>query len=152
MRRTAIPLVAAIGVLAGCGGGSTGGPEPLRTGIYEYELSESYLRENGISAMQARNENGAHEITLDDGRFIDRWRTDHDVRGSCWGTYTETGSHVTFRFTGGCFGDWSMRYTVDGDAVEWSDVKALPPYDGAEEQRVAEVFNGVPWKRVGDAS
>ena len=39
------------------------------------------------------------------------------------------------------FGDWAMTYAVDGDVVTWSDVEALPPHDGDEEQKVAEVFN-----------
>ena len=51
----------------------------------------------------------------------------------------------------GCFGDWEMTYVVEGDTVTWSD-RGLPPYDDDEEQEVAEVFNSVPWMRVGDAS
>ena len=145
----ALTLVLA-GTLAGCGGDGREAQTSLREGVYEYELSESYLLERGLPPEQAANENGAHEVTLSDGRFIDRWLNGRGVRGSCWGTYAESGNGVTFRFTGGCFGDWSMRYELAGDVVEWSGVKALAPNDGPEEQDVAEVFNGVPWTRVGD--
>ncbi len=51
----------------------------------------------------------------------------------------------------GCFGDWAMSYSVEGDVMTWSDIDALPPHDGDEEQKVAEVFNGVPWTRTADA-
>ena len=138
-------------VLAGCGGGSSDTSGTLREGVYEYELTEDYLRQSGIPAEQAANENGAHEVTLNAGRFIDRWRTGSGTLGSCWGTYAAAGNVVTFRFTGGCFGDWSMRFALDDDVVAWSDIKALPPHDGTEEQKVAEAFNGVPWTRIGDA-
>ena len=71
--------------------------------------------------------------------------------GFCSGTYKEDGNRVTFSWISGCFGDWTMTYTIDGDSVTWSDVEALPPHDTAEDQNAAEVFNGVPWTRVGDA-
>ncbi len=44
-----------------------------------------------------------------------------------------------------------MSYTVDGDQVTWSDIEALPPHDSDEDQKISEVFNSVPWTRVGDA-
>jgi hypothetical protein len=43
-----------------------------------------------------------------------------------------------------------MTYGLDGDSVTWSDVEPLDPEAGAEEQRLAEVFNGVPWMRTRD--
>lgn len=151
MRMTSIALLAAVAVLGGCGGGSGGAAEGLRDGVYEFELTEDYLLENGIPAQQARNESGVHEVTLDRGSFIDRWRTESGTFGSCSGTYAEDGARVTFRWTGGCVGDWAMSYSIDGDVVTWSDFEPLDPGAGPEEQKVAEVFNGVPWMRTGDA-
>lgn len=150
MARTLVTLFATL-VLAGCGGGSEGTSEPLRDGVYEYELSENYLLDNGIPSSQAEAESGIHRITLDAGSFLDRWRTAEGRTGACSGTYEADGTRVTFRWKSGCFGDWSMRYSVEGDVVEWDDFDALPPYDGEQEQKVTEVFNGVPWTRVGDA-
>ncbi len=143
-------LVLVLGAVAGCGG-SEEASEPLRDGVYEYELSEKYLLDNGISQAQAANESGMHEATLDDGSFVDRWRTAQGRTGSCRGSYVADGNRLTFRWESGCFGDWAMSYSVDGDTVTWSDVEALPPHNGDEEQKIAEVFNGVPWTRTGDA-
>jgi hypothetical protein len=119
--------------------------------VYRFALTEAYLLESGIGPQQAAGESGDHEVTLDQGSFIDDWRTARGETGSCRGTYEVAERRVTFRWTSGCFGDWAMSYSIDGDVVTWSDVEALPPYDGDEEQKVAEVFNGVPWTRVGDA-
>jgi hypothetical protein len=155
-RWPALALLAVASVLvllaavAGCGGGSEEETAPLRAGVYEYELTEEYLLENGISTAQAEGESGMHTVTLDDGSFVDRWRTAENRTGACSGTYEQEGDRVTFRWTSGCFGDWSMRYSVEGDVVTWSDFDALPPHDGDEEQKVTEVFNGVPWTRIGD--
>jgi hypothetical protein len=141
--------------LAGCGGsGDSSSSEPLRTGAYQYELTEQYLLDNGISQFQAEQESGAHEATLgEDGSFVDSWKTADGRTGACRGTYEEgDGSRVTFKWTTGCFGDWEMTYSVDGDVVTWRDQEALPPYDSDEDKKVNEVFNSVPWTRVGDAS
>ena len=156
MRLTRIAAAAALAAtaaaLAGCGGDGDTAAAGLRDGVYEYELSESYLVENGISVAQARAENGVHEVTIERGRFIDRWRTGDGIHGSCWGTHSVDGVRVVFRFAGGCVGDWAMSYAIDGDVVTWSAIEALDPSAGPEEQHVTEVFNGVPWTRVGDAS
>jgi hypothetical protein len=147
-------LVGALAV-AGCGGGgSDDASEPLQTGVYEYELTEQYLLDNGISTGQAANESGQQEVTLEeDGTFLVRWETAAGTTGSCRGTYEEDDDqHVSFHFTSGCFGDWEMTYAVEGDTVTWGDQEALPPYDSDEDQKVSEVFNSVPWTRVGDAS
>ena len=151
MRLTTIALLGATAALfAGCASFSGESAEGLRDGVYEFELTEEYLVENGISVEQARNESGAHELTLDRGSFVDRWRTERGTYGSCWGAYSEDGTRVTFRFTGGCTGDWAMTYAVDGDVVTWSDFKPLGPNVGPDERKVTEVFNGVPWTRTGD--
>ena len=150
-----VVLMLAVTALAGCGGsGDSESAEPLRPGVYEYELTEQYLLDNGISQFQAEQESGAHKATLaTDGSFVDSWRTADNKIGSCRGTYEEgDGNHVVFKWTSGCFGDWEMKYSMEGDVVTWSDQEALPPYDDEEEQNVVEVFNGVPWTRVGDAS
>jgi hypothetical protein len=142
-------------VAAGCGGGSDeSSAAPLQAGVYRYELTEQYLLDNGISEQQAAAESGTHQATLSqDGAFVDSWRTAQNRTGSCRGTYDEGDDRlVTFRWTSGCFGDWEMKYAVDGDEVNWSDQKALPPYDAEEDQKVNEVFNSVPWTRVGEAS
>ena len=151
--RTALLLVTCAAVaLAGCGGGSEEASEPLREGVYEYELTEEYLVENEISTQQAENESGAHEATLAGGEFTDRWRTAEGRTGSCSGTYEEgDAQRVTFKWEVGCFGDWEMSYTVDGNQVTWSDIEALSPHASDEDQKVTEVFNSVPWTRVGDA-
>jgi len=136
--------------LAGCGGGSDESTAPLQDGVYEYELTEQYLLDNGISTSQAENESGVHQTTLDSGSFIDRWRSESGTTGSCRGTYEADGNRVTFRWTSGCFGDWEASYAVEGDQVTWSDIEALPPHDSDEDQKVSEVFSGAPWTRVGD--
>lgn len=145
-----ICALVAVGLLAGCGGASDEAAAVIRKGVYEYELTEAYLVEQGVPAEQAANESGAHRATLDAGSFTDSWETAKGERGSCSGTYALDGDRVTFRWTSGCFGDWTMSYAVDGDRITWSDHEALPPYDGEEEQDLTEVFNGVPWTRVGD--
>lgn len=154
MTLTRIALAAALGsavaALTGCGADGDATSNELRDGVYAYELSESYLVENGISAEQARAENGPHELTLDRGRFIDRWRSADGTYGSCWGTYSQQQARVTFRFSGGCVGDWAMTYSADGDTVTWSQIEALDPGAGPDEQKVTEVFNSVPWTRTGD--
>ncbi|HEX2346347.1 MAG TPA: hypothetical protein VHI12_07160 [Gaiellaceae bacterium] len=153
MRLLMLGLVIALAA-AGCGGGSDEQTAPLRTGVYEYELSEQYLLDSGISEHQAATESGAHTTTLsEDGTFVDSWRTAEGRTGSCRGTYEGgEGSRVTFKWTSGCFGDWEMSYAVEGDQVTWSDQQPLPPYESDEDQKVTEVFNSVPWTRVGNAS
>ena len=153
MKAVAIGLVLAA-MLSGCGRGSEDEASALQSGIYTYELTTDYLVENGISAEQAANESGKHQAILrDDGAFTDSWTTASGGTGSCSGTYEEGDeSRVTFRWTTGCFGDWEMTYAIDGDVVTWTDQRALPPNDSDEDQKVNEVFNSVPWTRVGDAS
>lgn len=154
MRLAMLALVIA-SLSAGCGGGGrSDATGALRAGIYTYELTEDYLVENGISADQAANESGKHQAILrSDGAFTDSWTTANGGAGSCSGRYDEEGdSRVTFKWSTGCFGDWEMTYAVDGDEVFWSDHKALPPNDSDQDQKVTEVFNSVPWTRVGDAS
>jgi hypothetical protein len=145
-----------VAVLAGCGGSGDepSSSEPLRAGVYEYELTKQYLLDNGIGLAQAEQESGQHQATLrDDGSFKDAWKTADGSAGSCQGTYSEgDGRLVTFKWTYGCFGDWEMTYAVEGDTVTWDEIEVLPPYDDDEEQKVAEVFNSVPWTRVGDVS
>ncbi len=136
--------------LVGCGGGRGEGDDDLRDGVYAFELTEAYLRENGIPPQQARAESGVHEVTLDRGLFVDRWHAADGTVGSCVGVYTLQGPRAAFRWTRGCTGDWAMTYSLDGDSVVWSDVEPLDPDAGVQEQRVAEVFNGVPWTRTGD--
>ena len=152
MRPLMLTLVVAL-VAAGCGGSSDDASGTLRAGIYTYELTEDYLVENGISAEQAANESGKHQAILrEDGAFTDSWTTASGSSGSCSGTYDEgDANRVTFKWSTGCFGDWEMTYEVDGVTVRWSDQEALPPASD-EDQKVTEVFNGVPWTRVGDAS
>jgi hypothetical protein len=152
MKPIALTLVVAA-VAAGCGGGSDDDSATLQSGIYAYELTEEYLVDNGISAEQAANESGEHQAILrDDGAFTDSWTTAKGETGSCSGTYEERdGARVIFKWTTGCFGDWEMTYAVDGDQVTWSDHEALPPASD-EDQKITEVFNSVPWTRVGDAS
>ena len=135
---------------AGCGGAEDAASPPLRNGVYQYELTQQYLLDNGISQFQAESESGTHKTTLDGPDFVDTWKTAEGRTGSCRGTYETDGTLVTFRWSSGCWGDWEMRYSVDGETVSWSDVDALPPYDTEEDQKVSEVFNGVPWTRVGN--
>lgn len=149
MRVVAVTIVLAA-VAGGCSGGSGEASAPLRDGVYEFQLSERYLLESGIPSAQAATESGRHEVTLSAGSFVDRWRATTGRTGACSGTYEEDGRRITFRWSSGCFGDWSMRYSVEGDIVTWSDFDALPPHDGEQEQRVTEVFNSVPWTRTGD--
>lgn len=148
-----LALLIATGLaVAGCGGGSGEPTAALQTGVYEWELTEQYLLENGIGTQQAADESGAQTLTLmEDGSFLASWRTAEGRTGSCRGTYAESdNSRVTFKWTSGCFGDWEMTYAVEGDQVTWSDHEALPPAS-EEDQKVTEVFNSVPWTRVGDA-
>jgi hypothetical protein len=150
-----ITLTLAVAVLAaGCGGSSDAESSPLQAGSYTYELTEEYLLENGIAAHQAANESGKHRAILrEDGSFTDSWTSAKGATGSCSGAYEEgDGNRVRFTWSAGCFGDWEMTYDVEGDTVTWSDHEALPPYDSPEDQKVNEVFNSVPWTRIGDAS
>lgn len=140
--------VALAATAAGCGGGEGSVDPQSLEGTWSYSLSEEYLLENGISEQQAKGESGAHTAELRDGEFTDRWRTADGSTGSCSGTYAVEGSTVTFTWKTGCFGDWQMRPTLEGDRLTWSDVEALPPYASDEDQKVAEVFNGVPWTRT----
>jgi hypothetical protein len=151
--RFAVLAVALAALASGCGGGSEESSAPLQSGVYEYELTQQYLLDNGISQFQAESESGMHTTTLwSDGAFVDSWRTAENRTGSCRGTYAEdNGRVVTFTWTSGCWGDWEMKYAVEGEQVTWSDQKALPPYDADEDQTVTEVFSSVPWTRVGDA-
>jgi hypothetical protein len=135
-------------LLSGCGGSDAS--DSLQQGVYKAELTEQYLLDNGISAEQAANESGVHEITIATG-FSDKWESANGTSGFCTGTYAEDGARVTFSWVSGCFGNWAMTYTVDGDTVTWSDIEALAPNDSADDQKVAEVFNSGPWIRVGDA-
>lgn len=152
--RALVSAVVVVLVAAGCGGRSTDGAEALQSGIYTYELTREYLVESGIPAEQAASESGKHQAILrEDGAFTDSWTTANGRTGSCSGTYEEgDGSRVTFRWSTGCFGDWEMTYSVTGDTVTWSDQRALPPYDSPDDQEVNEVFNSVPWTRIGDTS
>ena len=156
MRRLAC-LLGVLGLTlapAACGGSDGPSGEPLRAGVYEYELTKDYLRGNGISRHQTEQESGRHTVILrGDGTFTDSWRTADGLTGACSGRFSEADDRVvTFTWTSGCFGDWEMRYAVEAGRVSWSDQKALPPYDSDEDQTVTEVFNGVPWRRTGDAS
>ncbi len=148
--RYTVLLAVTAALLGGCGGGSDANDNALSGGVYRYELTERYLLDHGIGAEQARGESGVHEITLDRGRFVDRWRTEDGTVGSCAGTYVADAKRVTFRWTDGCTGDWAMSYSVDGNVVRWSEFEPLDPNAGPEEEKVTEVFNRVPWTRVGD--
>lgn len=148
MRKVIALLAVVVALVAGCGGDSDA--NQLQDGVYEFELTREYLVDNGISAGQAQAESGVHELTLDRGSFIDRWRTEEGRHGSCSGTYAADGNRVTFRWTEGCTGDWAMSYELEDDVVTWSDFEPLDPNAGAEEQNLTAVFNGVPWRRVGD--
>jgi hypothetical protein len=148
--RPVLAMFALVLLVAGCGG-SGDESRTLTDGVYAYELTEQYLLDNGIPAQQAKAESGKHEATLDAGSFVDAWHTSSGDEGQCSGTFQPDGTLVTFRWTTGCFGDWQMRYEVEGDTVTWHDVQALPPHDSPDDQKINEVFNGVPWTRVGDA-
>ena len=151
MNQTCVALVtAATAVLAGCGGAGDVNSGDLRDGVYEFELTREYLLHNGITAAQARAESGVHRITIDRGSFVDRWRAADGTVGACTGIYAPDGNRAAFHWTGGCTGDWAMSYSTDGDRVTWSDFEPLDPEAGPEEQKVTEVFNGVPWTRTGD--
>ena len=155
MRRLAYALaVMLVLVPAACGGSDDSSSAPLRSGVYEYELTSDYLRDNGISQRQSEQESGSHTVVLrPDGTFTDSWRTSVGNTGSCSGTFREGDDRlVTFRWKSGCFGDWQMKYAVDAERVSWSDQKALAPYASDEDQTVTEVFNSVPWRWTRAAS
>jgi hypothetical protein len=149
MMRLAVTCALGALALAGCGGSYS---TSLQDGVYESELTEQYLLDNGISEEQAANENGVHTITLQNRGFTDKWSSANGTEGFCSGTYREDGTRVTFAWISGCFGDWEMTYAIDGDTVTWSDMQTLPPNDSPEDQQVNEVFNSVPWTRIGDVS
>jgi hypothetical protein len=151
MRLASMALIAAAFMLAGCWGGSGPRADELRDGVYEFELTEGYLLRHGVPAPQARRESGIHEVTLDRGSFVERWRSEEGWFDACWGAYVANGNRVTFHWTGGCTGDWAMSFSRDGELIRWSSFEPLDPEAGPEEQEVTEVFNSVPWMRVGDA-
>ena len=70
--RLFILTLAIASLAAGCGGGSEEASEPLQAGVYEYELTEQYLLDNGISQFQAESELGAHKATLGAGWIVRR--------------------------------------------------------------------------------
>jgi hypothetical protein len=134
--------------LAGCGGGST---NSLTSGVYENEVTAEYLTDNGFTADHAARDSGDHVITLTNGSLTDSWTNGDNEKAFCTGTYEDQDSSITVTWISGCFGDWSASYAIDGDTVTWSDVRALPPHDSAEDQRQTEVF-ATPWTRTADAS
>ena len=83
----------ALGLLfaAGCGGSDDVASAPLRDGVYEYELTQQYLLDNGISQFQAESESGRHRTTLDGKDFVDAWTTAEGRTGSCRGTFEADG-------------------------------------------------------------
>jgi hypothetical protein len=141
-------LVATV-AFAGCGGG--GSNDSLSGGVYEQEITEQFLLDHEFTAEHAAGDSGHHEIALSNGSFTDTWTGADKETRFCSGTYKDESGSITFTWISGCFGDWSGRYTIDGDTVTWSDVKALPPYDDKESQRQAEVFAVPPWTRTSDA-
>ena len=144
---TAVVAVAALA--AGCGGDAKEAVDPAAIeGTWRYELSREYLLESGISERQARDESGVHTAVLRDGLFSDRWRTQEGRTGACSGKYVVEGSTVSFYWKEGCFGDWKMSPSVDGDTITWSDIETLDPNASKEDEEVNEVFNSVPWRRV----
>lgn len=147
--RTGIAILAVTILVAACGSGREGADE-LGGGVYEFELTEAYLRENGIPAEQAKMDAGVHEVTLAGGSVIDRWRAADGTVGSCVGVYVLEGTRAAFRWTRGCTGAWAMTYSLERNRIVWSDVELLEPDLGADEQRIAEVFNGVAWTRTAD--
>ena len=136
--------------VAGCG--ASGSDEGLPEGDYQSDITAAYLTQHGITAEQAKRDAGAHRLSLANGSFTDSWTNGLGEDTFCTGTYKTDGGRVTFTWISGCFGDWSAGYALDGDVVTWSDVKALPPHDGPDEQRQAEIFNAVPWTRTGESS
>ncbi len=146
-----VALAATALAAAGCAGGSNVGSGKLQPGTYEYELTKEHLTETSNGRPRAELESEKHTATIGiGGGFSDTWTTSEGATGECYGTYKEDGSRrVTFRWSTGCFGDWSMIYSVEGDTVRWSDVEALPPAAEAD-QKITEIFNSVPWTRVGD--
>ena len=142
-------VIAAVALGAGCGGGSDGAVDAEAIeGRWTYELTRDYLLENGISQQQATMESGRHTAVLRDGNFSDSWRTTSGTTGSCSGKYVVEGSSVTFYWKRGCFGDWKMNPTVEGDTITWSEIEALAPNATDEDQTISEVFNSVPWTRA----
>jgi hypothetical protein len=141
-------VIALVAVALGCGGSEEAVDAEALEGTWTYELSRQYLLDNGISQEQAKNESGAHTAVLRDGNFSDSWRTTEGTTGSCSGKYVVDGSTVTFYWKRGCFGDWKMSPSLDGDTLEWHDVEALAPHATDEDQKVSEVFNSVPWTRA----
>ena len=134
---------------AGCGGGSDEAVDPEAIeGTWTYELTRQYMLDNGISEQQAKNESGRHTAVLRDGNFSDSWRTAEGVTGSCSGKYVVEGSTVTFYWKHGCFGDWKMSPTLEGDQLTWSNIEALAPHNTEEDQKVNQVFNSVAWARA----
>lgn len=153
-RKLAITLLAAIAA-GGCGGDEPAAEPPRPSaskpanldGVYRYEVPADYLIERGIPPSQARDEGGVHTVTLDGGRFSDRWRNAQGS-GTCEGTYEIAGNVVTFTWRVKCVGDWKMTFAREGKRLRWSNVRSLPPHNDAESQRVNEAFNSVPWLKI----
>ena len=127
--RLFILTLAIASLAAGCGGGSEEASEPLQAGVYEYELTEQYLLDNGISQFQAENGVGRSQGDARRGRLVLGLVEDGGGRRARAAERTRKGTRAvsTFKWTSGCFGDWEMTYSVDGDTVTWSDQEALPP-------------------------
>ena len=138
--------------LPAAGARTTSPPRRYATASTSTSSPEQYLLDNGISQFQAEiRERACIATTLDGKDFVDAWKTadgtDRLVPGNVRGR-RDAASRSGGRAAAGATGRCGTR--VEGDHVTWSDVEALPPYDTDEDQKVTEVFNGVPWTRIGN--
>ena len=140
--------------LAGCGGGTDeDAAAGSATASTTYELTEEYLVENGISAEQARERiRRARGDPPRRRRFIDRWRTATVRTGSCWGTYSEGTGSASLSVSSGLRRRLGDEVRGRGRRRDLVEHRGAPADDPEEDQKITEVFNSVPWTRVGDAS
>jgi hypothetical protein len=85
-------------------------------------------------------------ITLADGVL-----TADDYAGAAEGTYTVSGSEVTFRIDD--WGShWVMTPELTDDGITWTFVDSLPPWGSDEDVVIDRAFwTTHPWVRIADA-
>lgn len=115
-------------------------------GIYRYEVTAEMFEAKGVEPDTAP---GVRTVTIENGTIRDDGPADN-----CVGTFTADGERFTFRWDrgvpGNCSGDWAMTLLATGDEVRWGEIESLPPLDDPVTQAFNEIYNSVPWTRIGD--
>jgi TRAP-type C4-dicarboxylate transport system substrate-binding protein len=124
---------------------ATGDPHEL-DGVWRASVSYDEGVRAGLRADVAAHELGLQTIRMDGGGYDWRWRARDGVH-SCPGTYRIAADVVVFTDSGECSGSWQAAYTVDGQSLRWSRIRARPPMEQGD-QTIRELLHGRPWTRI----